>query len=149
MLLESVCIPGKAVFYCCHLGKTRNHGCFPMTCQRVMILSGQKSCCEMMIVRVFFFFFFFMVTRCSFQNFPTVSGKIQRSKLRRQEWENEKQPQKGPVSHWNFQRNWWDYWLIPLGASSLSTLLKSKYCSLQMGIFSIIRMTLEESKEHL
>ncbi|XP_060261761.1 acyl-coenzyme A synthetase ACSM5, mitochondrial isoform X3 [Ovis aries] len=29
----------------------------------------------------------------------TVSGKIQRSKLRRQEWENEKQPQKGPISH--------------------------------------------------
>ncbi|XP_043770383.1 acyl-coenzyme A synthetase ACSM5, mitochondrial isoform X3 [Cervus elaphus] len=28
----------------------------------------------------------------------TVSGKIQRSKLRNQEWGNEKQPQKGPIS---------------------------------------------------
>ncbi|KAI4531658.1 hypothetical protein MG293_018172 [Ovis ammon polii] len=33
----------------------------------------------------------------------TVSGKIQRSKLRRQEWENEKQPQKGLNMYWRRQ----------------------------------------------
>lgn len=50
----------------------------------------------------------------------TVSGKIQRNKLRSQEWgEMRGNLQKAPQASEASKRSWWDHWLVLFGASSL------------------------------
>lgn len=80
-----------------------------------------------------------MVTRWPlFQNFQRrflerfkgVNWEIKNGEMR-------SNPRKVPEVSETSKRNWWDHWLIPTWSIILSTLLKSKACSLQIGIFTI------------